>query len=75
MTNEASETQVSTYAMMEGKFIKLGERFEKEKRESIENLKLIEAEKGNIEKELQDLRERPQRGNLSFDDLTEYKKE
>ena len=59
MPNEASEMQVSTYAMMKGKCIKLGERFEKEKRESIENLKLIEAEKGNIEKELQDLRERP----------------
>ena len=61
--------------MMEGKCIKLGERFEKEKRENTENLKLIEAEKGNIEKELQDLRERPQRGNLPFDDITKYKNE
>lgn len=61
--------------MMEGKCIKLGERFENKTRENIENLKLIEVEKGNIEKELQDLRERPQCGNLSFDDMKEYKKE
>ena len=60
---------------MEGKCIKLEERFEKEKMENIENLKLIEAEKGNIEKEEQDLRERPHHGNLRFDDITEYKNE
>ena len=60
---------------MEGKCIKLEERFEKEKMENIENLKLIEAEKGNSEKEEQDLRERPQHGNLRFDDIAEYKNE
>ena len=60
---------------MEEKYIKLDERFEKQKKENIENSKLIEAEKGKIEKELQDLRDRPQRGHLDFDDITEYKNE
>ena len=52
--------------MMEEKCIRLEERFGKEKKENIGNLKLIETENANIEKELQDLQDRPQHGNLHF---------
>lgn len=61
--------------MMEKKCKKLEERFEKGKKENIGNLKIIEAVKGDIEKELQDLRDRLQLGNLRFDEITEYKNE
>ena len=60
---------------MEEKRIQLEERFEKEKKENTGNLKLIETENGNIEKQLQDLKDRPHRGNSHFDDITEYKNE
>ena len=44
----------TSHEMMEEKFIKLEERFF-QKKENIENLKLIQTETGDIKRKLQDL--------------------
>ena len=44
----------TSHEMMEDKFIKLEERFF-QKKENIENLKLIQTEPGDIKRKLQDL--------------------
>ena len=49
------------------------EWFEKEKKENIENLKLIETEIGHIKKKLPDLEDRSRRGNLHLDSITKCK--
>ena len=69
MANEVSEGQLSLDAsqeMMREKLLKPEERFEKEKKENIKNLILIETETVNIKKKLQDLEDRSWRGNLLF---------
>lgn len=78
MPNDVSEVQLSIdelHEMMEEKVIKPEERFEKEKKEIIENLKLIETEIGNIKKKLPDLEDRSRHGNLCLNGITECKNE
>ena len=64
-----------SHEMIEEKVIKPEERFEKEKKENIENLKLIETEIGNIKKKLPDLEDRSRHGNLFLNGITECKNE
>ena len=78
MRNEVSEVQLSidaSHEMMEEKPIKPEKCFEKEKKENIENLKLIETEIANIKKKLPDLEDRSRRGNLRLDGITGCKNE
>ena len=78
LRNEVSEVQLSvdaSHKMMEEKLVKPEERFQKEKKENIGILKLIEIEFGNIKKKLPDLEDRSRRENLHFDDITECENE
>ena len=78
LPNDVSEVQFSIDAsreMMEEKLTKPEERFQKEKKENIENLKLIETEIGNIKKKLPDLEDRSRYGNLCLNGITECKNE
>ena len=78
LPNDVSEVQLSideSHEMIEEKVIKPEERFEKEKKENIENLKLIETEIGHIKKKLPDLEDRSRRGNLHLDSITKCKNE
>lgn len=78
LPNDVSEVQLSidaSYEMMEEKLTKPEERFQKEKKENIENSKLIETEIGNIKKKLPDLEDRSRHGNLHLNGITECKNE
>ena len=76
LPNDVSKVQLSidaSHEMLKEKVIKPEERFEKEKKENIENIKFIETEIGNIKKEPPDLGDRSWHGNLCFNGIAECK--